>query len=238
MNSLWDIRIFLGLVPKESHCISRHYSRTALVLELFGHISGITSWRKCHVLALSRNPTPLNPFLSFFLYFFAQLHLARFSWKLTVARVNTLLRLCSAVSPCSRKSCSFEMVKVTRRNGRSTADAPWVLRIRHIEPFRVPIQLGLLCSHCSGHIHVCFFTFIPTLPLLKSVLLKSVFVQAVLSHEYSMVPLFLLSILVEKSKRQNGKFGDKFPFLCVLCDFFLTSSLYLRFLQHFGYTAH
>ena len=55
-------------------------------------------------------------------------------------------------------------------------------------------------------------------------LLKSVLVQAVLLHECSMVPLFMLSILVEKSKRKkNGKFGDKFPFLCVLCDFFLTS---------------
>ena len=34
MNSLWDIRIFLGLVPKESHCTTyvvepkiRHYLR-------------------------------------------------------------------------------------------------------------------------------------------------------------------------------------------------------------------
>jgi len=71
---------------------------------------------------------------------------------------------------------------------------------------------------------VYFSTLIPLLSLLKSVLLKSVLVQAVLLRECSMVPLFMLSILVEKSKRKkNGKFGEKFPFLCVFCDLFLTS---------------
>jgi len=167
-------------------------------------------------------------FLSFFLCFFAQLHLARFSRKLTVAREHTLLR--PAVSPRSRKSCSFEVVKETGRKGRSTVDVPWVLRIRHIELLRVPVQLGLPRSHCSDHIHVFFPTLIPFLSLLKSVLLKSVLVQAVLLHECSMVLLFMLSILVQKSKRNkmaNSEINFRF-YVYDAISFLLL--LYLRFL--------
>jgi hypothetical protein len=85
---------------------------------------------------------------------------------------------------------------------------------------------------------VFFLTLIPILSLLKSVLLKSVLVQAVLLHECSMVPLFMLSILLEKSKRNkmaNSEINFRFYVYYAISFLFL---LYLRFLQHFGYTDH
>ena len=33
MNSLWDIRIFLGLVPKESHCITNIEGEQSLFVQ-------------------------------------------------------------------------------------------------------------------------------------------------------------------------------------------------------------
>lgn len=56
-------------------------------------------------------------------------------------------------------SCYLPTKKVWskhRGRGSSTADVPWVLRMRHIEPFHFSLQLGRPCSHCSGHIHMYF----------------------------------------------------------------------------------
>lgn len=44
------------------------------------------------------------------------------------------------------------------QKGPSPADIPWVLKIRHIQPFPLPMQLGRQCSHCSSHIHMYFST--------------------------------------------------------------------------------
>ena len=43
MNNLWDIRIFLGLVPKESHCIKSYVG-----IQYFGGI-GVESFKQFHL---------------------------------------------------------------------------------------------------------------------------------------------------------------------------------------------
>jgi hypothetical protein len=84
-------------------------------------------------------------------------------------------------TPYCVTAVSLALEKLQLRSGQSDREAgavlvhaPWVLRMRHIETFRVPIQLCLPCSQCSGHIYMYFSTFIPIPFLLKSVLLKSV----------------------------------------------------------------
>ena len=69
--------------------------------------------------------------------------------------------------------------------------------------------------------HVLFYIYSTSLSFQKPVLLKSVVVQAVALYEQSMVALYVISTLVEKSKRRSGKFRKQFLFLCVFCDFLL-----------------
>jgi hypothetical protein len=144
------------------------------------------------------------------------LHLARFSWKLTGARGNTLPHLCCF--PRFRKSCCFEVVKETGRKGRSNVDAPWVQRIRHIEPFRIRTPVFTLQW---PYTRVLFYPYSTSLASKIGAFEVSIGSGRTITWiQYGTT--FMLSILVEKSKRKN-KFGDKFPFSCVLCDFFLTS---------------
>ena len=44
MNSLWDIRIFLGLVPKESHCSIDNTDKNATVIEDDDNAKTIMQW--------------------------------------------------------------------------------------------------------------------------------------------------------------------------------------------------
>jgi hypothetical protein len=41
---------------------------------------------------------------------------------------------------------------------RSTTDVPWVLVMRHIEPFPFALRLDRPCSHCSRHLLYFFPT--------------------------------------------------------------------------------
>lgn len=165
-------KVSTNIQPERLKCISWHCSRTVSNPEFFGQISGVPSWSKCHVLPLNPQPntTPLNPFpsLLFRSIAFGHVQLKADCCKGEHHPTPSLLFL-----PL-QKSCSFQVVRVTGRKGRSPVDAPWVLRMRHSEPFPAPIQLGLPCSHCSARIHMYFSTIIPLLFLLKSALLKSV----------------------------------------------------------------
>ena len=53
MNSLWDIRIFLGLVPKESHCISGLHVvfETEVFVNFFVYIPALC-YESTHVISV------------------------------------------------------------------------------------------------------------------------------------------------------------------------------------------
>ena len=45
MNSLWDIRIFLGLVPKETHCI-KYTDIIKCVWSFFIYEEDLKNWKE------------------------------------------------------------------------------------------------------------------------------------------------------------------------------------------------
>jgi hypothetical protein len=147
--------------------ISWHYSRTVPIPELFGQISGIPCRFKFPVL-LSPEPKPTQP-LSFFTFSLNCIWpCSAESWLLQEKAPNSLTAVSLALEKLQLRSGQSD-----REKGAVHCRFPWVLRMRHIEPFRASIHSCLPRSHCSGHIHTCFSTFIPLLSLSLSLFSKA-----------------------------------------------------------------